>query len=82
LLIREVHAIEGSENEHNDSAQNSTSALEGGARVMAFTWEDTATYKYVGRRGQFIGNSGPQNETKNVSVDVNAFQMFFTEKLI
>jgi uncharacterized membrane protein len=37
---------------------------------------------YVGRREQFIGKFGPQNEAKNVSEGVDAFNMFFTQELI
>jgi hypothetical protein len=47
-------AIERSVNEDSDSVQDSTSALHGGASVMAFTWEDMTNY--VGRREEFIGN--------------------------
>jgi hypothetical protein len=37
---------------------------------------------YVGRREQFIGNSGPQNEAKNVTEGVDVFKMFFTQEVI
>jgi hypothetical protein len=38
---------------------------------------------YVGRREQFIGNSGPRNEeAKIVTEGVDAFKMFFTEDVI
>jgi hypothetical protein len=72
--------IEGSDNEDRDDAQDSTHALQGGASVTAFKWEDMPNY--VGRREQFIANSGPQNEAKNVTEIVYAFKMFFTQKLI
>jgi hypothetical protein len=44
LPIHKETATEGSENEDSDSAQDSTSALQGGASVMAFTWEDMANH--------------------------------------
>lgn len=81
MLIHEVHAIEGSENEDSVSVQDSSSALLGAVSVMAFIWEDTATYEYLGRR-QFIGNCSPQNKAKNVTEGVDAFQRFYTQKLI
>jgi hypothetical protein len=45
-----------------------------------FTLKDVDNY--VGRREEFIGNSGPQNEAKNVTEDADAFKMFFTLELI
>jgi hypothetical protein len=38
LPIHEAVAIKWSENEDSDSVQDSTSALPGGASIMAFTW--------------------------------------------
>jgi hypothetical protein len=80
LPIRGAIAIEGSVNEDSDIAQDSTSALQGRVSVMAFTWEDIDNY--VARREQFIGNSDPQTQAKNVAEGVDAFKMFFTQKLI
>jgi hypothetical protein len=80
LPIHEAIAIEESENEDSDSAQDSSGVLQGRASVTAFTGEGMA--KYIGRREQLIGNSGPQNEAKNVIEDVDAFKMFFTQELI
>jgi hypothetical protein len=37
---------------------------------------------YVGRRERFIGNSGPQNEAKNIKDGVDAVKMFFTQEAI
>jgi hypothetical protein len=37
---------------------------------------------YVGKREQFIGNSGPQNEVKNLTEGETAFKLFFTQELI
>jgi hypothetical protein len=76
LPIYEVNVTDGSENEESDCAQDSTSVLQGGASVTAFMWEDMADY--VERREQFTGNSGPENEAKNVTEGVDAFKMFFT----
>jgi hypothetical protein len=78
--IHEAIAIEVSENEDRDSAQDSIYALRGGASVTALTWENMANY--VWRREQFIGNSGPQNEAKSVTECVYVFKIFFTQKLI
>jgi hypothetical protein len=64
----------------SDSAQGSKSALQGGPSVTAFTSDNIANY--VGRREQLIGNSGLQNELKNVTEGVDAFKMFFTQELI
>jgi hypothetical protein len=41
-------------------------------------WEDMPNY--VGTRERFIGNSGPQNEAKNVTESVDAFKMIFTQE--
>jgi hypothetical protein len=63
----------------SDSAGNSTSPLRGGASDMSFMWEDMSIY--VGRRERFIGNSGPQNEVKNVTEGADAFKMVFTQEV-
>jgi hypothetical protein len=72
--IHEATVTEGSENEDSDSAQDSKSALHSGASVPAFISEDRANY--VRRREQLIGNSGPQNELKNVTEGVDVFKIF------
>jgi hypothetical protein len=77
LPIHEAIAIEESENKNTDIVQDSTSGLQHGASV---TQEDMSNY--VGRREQFIGNFGPQNEAKIVTEGVDAFKMFFTQELI
>jgi hypothetical protein len=61
LPVHGAVVIEGSVTEDSDSAQDSTTALQDGASVMAFTWEDMAIY--VGRREQFIGNSESESES-------------------
>jgi hypothetical protein len=43
-------------------------------------WEDMSNY--VGRRERFIRNSGPQNEAKNVTEDVDAFKMYNMELVL
>jgi hypothetical protein len=47
---------------------DTTSPLQGGACVTAFTWKGMANY--VRRREKFIGNSGPQNEKKKKKKDL------------
>jgi hypothetical protein len=54
--------------------------LQGGASVTTFAWEDMANC--VGKREQFIGNSGAQNEAENVTEVVDVFKIFFTQELI
>jgi hypothetical protein len=44
LPIQEEIAIEESEDGDSDSAQNSTSDLQGGASGSIFTWEDMSNY--------------------------------------
>jgi hypothetical protein len=76
-----LSAIEDlSTHEDSDSAGNSARPLQGGASDTPFMWEGMSNY--VGRRERFIGNSGPQNEAKNVTKGVDAFKMFFTQEVI
>jgi hypothetical protein len=42
--IHETTVILGNENEDSDCTQGSTSALQGGDSVTAFTWEDMGNY--------------------------------------
>jgi hypothetical protein len=37
---------------------------------------------YVGRREQFIGNCGPQNDAKDVTEGADIFKLFFTQDLV
>jgi hypothetical protein len=76
-VIEDLRIHEASD---SDSAGNSASPLRGGASDMSFMWEDMSNY--VGRRERFIGNSGSQNEAKNVTEGMDAFKMFFTQEVI
>jgi hypothetical protein len=77
--IEDMSTHEASDSD-SDSARNSTSPLQGGASDTSFMWEDM--YNYVGRRERFIGNSGPQNEAKNVTEGMDAFKMLSTQEVI
>jgi hypothetical protein len=43
--------------------------------AASFTWEDMTNY--IGRREQFIGNCGHQNDAKDVTEGANIFKLFF-----
>jgi hypothetical protein len=56
LPVGEAIAVEGTEDEESDSAQDA-SAVQGARSAASFTWEDMSNY--IGQREQFVGNCGP-----------------------
>jgi hypothetical protein len=80
LSTHEAHEVHEASYNDSDSAGNSTSPLHGCASDTSFIRDDMSNY--VGRREQFIGNSGPQNEAKIFTEGVDAFKMFFTQEVI
>jgi hypothetical protein len=79
LLVGEAIAVEGTEDEESDSAQNA-SAVQGARSAASFTW--AAMSNCTGLREQFVGNCGPQNEAKNGTEGADIFKMFFTQELV
>jgi hypothetical protein len=77
LPVGEAIAIERTEDENSDS-EIAVQSVSSSAR---FTWEDMTNY--VGRREQFIGNCGPQNDAKDVTEGADKFKFFFfTQDLV
>jgi hypothetical protein len=76
LPVGEAIAVERTEHEDSDSE----SAAQSVSSAARFTWEDMMNY--VGRREQFIGNCGPQNDAKDVTEGTDIFKLFFTQDLV
>jgi hypothetical protein len=70
LPVGEAIAIERTEDEDSDNE----SAVQSVSSAARFTWEDMTNY--VGRREQFIGNCGPQNDAKDVTEGADILKFF------
>jgi hypothetical protein len=69
LPVGEAIAVERTEEDTDSEVLFNLSS------AARFTWEDMTNY--VGRREQFIGNCGPQNDAKYVSEGADIFKLFF-----
>jgi hypothetical protein len=73
-------AVETTDDDDDSDSAQDESVVQCVPSPAMFTLEDM-TY-YIGRREQFVGNYGPQNEAKTVTESADIFKMVFTQELV